>query len=98
MPEWLDRDWKELARSRRDAAGYARLRDELATVAAAASKPGGTLYVAQLAPLLTRVKYGALPGQFEVPSLPVLAAWALEREVQRRVNSLSECPTCQRPW
>jgi hypothetical protein len=94
--DWLGKDWQELAPSRREAATYARLRDELATIAAAASKEGGTLDMAQLAPFLSRVKYYA--GAIEVPSLAVLAAWALEREVQRRVDWLSDCPICHRPW
>ena len=38
---WLGQDWQELTPSRREAATYARLRDELATIAAAASKEGG---------------------------------------------------------
>ena len=75
---------------------------EIAVVAAGGTEQFGdaahTINYARLAPLLSRVKYfmpevaGTL--ELEVPSLAVLAAWALVREIERG-DWLMQCTSCQ---
>jgi hypothetical protein len=95
---WLEQQWGELAPSRRSMAQLAGARDDLERVAVAAMKPGGTTDYGSLAPLLSQV--ARFPGrdEIEVPSLAALAAWALERELDRNIDPLITCPSCQRPW
>ena len=104
--DWLEDQWGELAPSREQLTkmiGPARradpetgLRDDLAAIAEAALPDGATLDVDRLAPLLSQVR--RYSDGIEVPSLAVLAAWSLEREVDRRTDSLVTCPSCERPW
>ena len=99
--DWLDAQWGELAPSREEVADLIVLRDELARVADEATdrvgRVEGRIDYEPLTPLLSQVTYAA--GDIDVPSLTVLAAWALVREIERGVDVLiPACPTCQRPW
>jgi hypothetical protein len=104
--DWLQHEWGELAPSRatvrkllgpaKSGDAEASLCDDLAAIAGVATTPGGTLDVVRLAPLLAQVR--RYPDAVEVPSLAVLAAWSLEREVERRTDVLVTCPSCERPW
>ena len=98
--DWLEAQWGELAPSREEVADLIVLRDELARVADEATdragRVDGKIDYEALTPLLSQVSYTA--GDIDVPSLAVLAAWALVREIQRGVDVRISCPTCKRPW
>jgi hypothetical protein len=98
---WIEAQWGELAPSRESIAELLELRAELANVAAEATDrlgriEGGYIDYTRLAPLLSKVTYYA--GDIDVPSLEVLAAWALVREIERGAELLVYCPTCGHPW
>ena len=98
--EWIEAQWGELAPHRKSITKLLEHRDELAEVADAVTNQAGRIegqldYV-RLAPLLSQVGYSE--GDIDVPSLQVLAAWALVREVERGVDVLVTCPSCGRPW
>jgi hypothetical protein len=99
--DWLDAQWGELTLTRKKIDELTAHRDELHGVASNAvnrlGQPDGRLDYLRLTPLLSQVTYRA--GDIEVPSLEVLAAWALVREIERGVDVfVAACPTCQRPW
>jgi hypothetical protein len=96
--EWLERTWDGLAREK-------ILPDILETLAEIAkdvtSTPGSSIDYERLAPLLSQVRLFVGKGEIEVPSLAVLAAWALERTLQRGVErgaDLLVCEHCRRLW
>lgn len=96
--DWLESEWGELAPSQADVAGLLATRDMLAAVAVEAQTTRRIDYAA-LAPHLTPVEhYGsALESAIEVPSLSVLAAWALDHELQRGLDPFARCVSCSRP-
>jgi Family of unknown function (DUF6076) len=103
--EWLDQEWGELAPTRatiakmvgprKKAEPEAHFRDDFAEIAETAHAPGGSIDYARLAPLLSQVRY--YPGGIEIPSLAVLAPWALERAA-RGVYWFGNCTRCERPF
>jgi hypothetical protein len=98
--DWLEGQWGELAPSRESIAELIDLRDKLASIADETTNElgriEGKLDYERLAPFLSQITYRE--GDIDVPSLAVLAAWALVREVERGVDVRVTCPSCGRPW
>ena len=94
--DWLEGEWGDLAPSKGDIPGLLAARDLLTAVAIAARDR--RIDYAALAPYLTAVEHfgSALGHTIEVPSLPVLAAWALDRELQRGLDPFERCVSCDR--
>src|SRR5262249_17408991 len=92
--DWLGDEWGSLAPDDSELSDAFAARDLLEDVARSRVGSHGTrIDYAALAPLLSQAEY--LGDAIEVPSLTVLAAWGLERELQRR-SYLGTCATCER--
>jgi hypothetical protein len=94
---WLKDQWGKLAPSRREVESLAEFAGVLGDIAIEASRRGGTIDYARLAPLLSQVRrFG--PREIEVRSLAELATWAFSREFERGIDQLVVCRSCGKPY